>query len=164
MHIRWMIRRDMPEVLAIEQAEFDYPWTEQSFEDNLRRRNCVGKVVEHNERVIGYMIYDLHKRHYELLNVAVHHEYQWQGVGSAMVHKLINKLTPQRRSRITAVVADDNLNAQLWLRSLNFRVERILHEYFAPPADGYWFVLRLVAPLVRERWSAQNRIGGMTNV
>ena len=26
VHIRWMIRRDMPEVLAIEQDSFEFPW------------------------------------------------------------------------------------------------------------------------------------------
>ena len=31
MHIRWMIRRDMPEVLRIEQASYDYPWCEEDF-------------------------------------------------------------------------------------------------------------------------------------
>ena len=31
VHIRWMIRRDMPEVLAIEHAGFEYPWCEEEF-------------------------------------------------------------------------------------------------------------------------------------
>ena len=26
VHIRWMIRRDMEEVLNIEQASFEFPW------------------------------------------------------------------------------------------------------------------------------------------
>ena len=26
VHIRWMIRRDMPEVLQIERTSFEYPW------------------------------------------------------------------------------------------------------------------------------------------
>ncbi len=28
VHIRWMIRRDMPEVLAIEDESFEFPWLE----------------------------------------------------------------------------------------------------------------------------------------
>lgn len=34
VHIRWMIRRDMPEVLQAEQLSFEYAWTEEDF---LRR-------------------------------------------------------------------------------------------------------------------------------
>ena len=41
-HIRWMIRRDMPEVLAIEAASFEFPWLEDDFIRCLRQRNCIG--------------------------------------------------------------------------------------------------------------------------
>ena len=30
VHIRWMIRRDMGEVLDIEQASFEFPWLEEA--------------------------------------------------------------------------------------------------------------------------------------
>ena len=53
VHIRWMIRRDMPEVLAIEHASFEYPWCEEEFLRVLRQRNCIGMVAEHGERIVG---------------------------------------------------------------------------------------------------------------
>ena len=31
VHIRWMIRRDMPDVMGIELASFEYAWTEDDF-------------------------------------------------------------------------------------------------------------------------------------
>ena len=31
VHIRWMIRRDMPEVLGIEREGFEFPWLEDDF-------------------------------------------------------------------------------------------------------------------------------------
>ena len=40
--IRWLIRRDMDEVLSIEQGSFEYPWTEEEFLCCLRQRNCIG--------------------------------------------------------------------------------------------------------------------------
>ena len=39
VHIRWMIRRDMPEVLEAEQQSFDYSWTEEDFLRCLPQRN-----------------------------------------------------------------------------------------------------------------------------
>src|SRR3954451_20269262 len=56
VHIRWMIRRDMPEVLAIEHAGFEYPWCEEECLRVLRQRNCIGMVAEYGERVVGFMI------------------------------------------------------------------------------------------------------------
>ena len=57
VHIRWMIRRDMPEVLAIEGQSFEFPWSEEDFLRCLRQRKCIGMVAEQHERVIGFMIY-----------------------------------------------------------------------------------------------------------
>ena len=59
VHIRWMIRRDMPEVLEIEQSSFEFPWTEEDFIRCLRQRNCIGMVAEYDEKVVGFMIYEL---------------------------------------------------------------------------------------------------------
>ncbi len=70
-HIRWMIRRDMAEVLEIESEGFEFPWREEDFIRCLRQRNCIGMVAEHAERVVGFMIYELHKTRLHLLNFAV---------------------------------------------------------------------------------------------
>ena len=61
VHIRWMIRRDMMEVLEIENQSFEFPWSEEDFIRCLRQRNCIGMVAEHDERVAGFMIYELHR-------------------------------------------------------------------------------------------------------
>ena len=71
VHIRWMIRRDMPEVLAIEGESFEFPWLEDDFIRCLRQRNCIGMVAEHEDRVVGFMIYELHKTRIHVLNFAV---------------------------------------------------------------------------------------------
>ena len=61
VHIRWMIRRDMPEVLDIESESFEFPWSEDDFIRCLRQRNCIGMVAELDDQVVGFMIYELHK-------------------------------------------------------------------------------------------------------
>ncbi|MDA8746115.1 ribosomal-protein-alanine N-acetyltransferase RimI, partial [Rubripirellula amarantea] len=58
VHIRWMIRRDMPAVLAIENKSFEFSWTEEDFIRCLRQRNCIGMVAEENDQVVGFMIYE----------------------------------------------------------------------------------------------------------
>ena len=93
VHIRWMIRRDMPEVLAMEGESFEFPWLEDDFIRCLRQRNCIGMVAEHEDRVVGFMIYELHKTRIHVLNFAVADEYRRRGVGSQMVAKLIAKLS-----------------------------------------------------------------------
>jgi ribosomal-protein-alanine N-acetyltransferase len=130
VHIRWMIRRDMPEVLQTEQESFEYAWTEEDFLKCLRQRNCIGMVAEHNEKVVGFMIYELHKVKLHVLNFAVHPDYRRQGVGRQMVAKLVGKLSSHRRTRITLAVRETNLAAQLFFKALEFRALRVLRGYY----------------------------------
>jgi ribosomal-protein-alanine N-acetyltransferase len=125
-----MIRRDMPEVLAIEAKSFEFPWSEDDFIRCLRQRNCIGMVAERDERVVGFMIYELHKNRLHILNFAVHPEFRRNGVGSQMALKLVGKLSPQRRSRILLEVRETNLDAQLFFRDLGFRAISVLRDFY----------------------------------
>jgi len=130
VHIRWMIRRDMPEVLQSEQLSFEYAWTEEDFLRCLRQRNCIGMVAEHGEKVVGFMIYELHKNKLHILNFAVHAQWRRHGVGAQMVAKLISKLSSHRRTRITLEVRETNLVAQLFFRKQEFRAVRVLRAFY----------------------------------
>ena len=83
IHIRWMIRRDMPEVMRTERASFEYSWTEDDFLRCLRQRNCIGMVAEHGDIISGFMIYELHKTRLHVLNFAVHPSARRNGIGAA---------------------------------------------------------------------------------
>ncbi len=130
VHIRWMIRRDMPEVLAIEHASSDYPWCEEEFLRVLRQRNCIGMVAEFGERVVGFMIYELHKSKLQVLNFAVAPEFRRQGVGHQMVAKLVGKLSSHRRTKIVLLCRETSLPAQLFFRVQGFLATEVLREYF----------------------------------
>lgn len=130
VHIRWMIRRDMPEVLQTEQESFEYSWTEEDFLRCLRQRNCIGMVAEAGEKVVGFMIYELHKSKLHILNFAVNPAHRRAGIGAQMVAKLISKLSSHRRTRITLEVRETNLAAQLFFRSQGFRAVRVLRAYY----------------------------------
>jgi ribosomal-protein-alanine N-acetyltransferase len=140
VHIRWMIRRDMPEVLAIEHSSFEFPWCEEEFLRVLRQRNCIGMVAEYGERVVGFMIYELHKTKLQVLNFAVHHEFRRQGVGNQMVAKLVGKLSNHRRTRICLHVRESCLNAQLFFRVQGFRATEVVREHYEDTGEDAYLM------------------------
>jgi ribosomal-protein-alanine N-acetyltransferase len=160
VHIRWMIRRDMPDVLAIEHGSQEYPWCEEEFLRVLRQRNCIGMVAEHGERVVGFMIYELHKAKLQVLNFAVHPEFRRQGVGRQMVGKLVGKLSSHRRTRIALHVRESSLAAQLFFRILGFRAAEVVREYFEDTAEDAYVMQYLFDETISvERHAAPvNRI------
>ena len=141
--IRWMLRRDMEEVLEIENECFEFAWVEDDFMRCLRQRNCIGMVAEYQGRVVGFMIYELLKTKIHLLNVATFSEFRRKGVGTQLVAKLIAKLGNQRRSRITLEVRETNLPAQVFLRSLGFLAVDILRDFYDETnEDAYQMVYK----------------------
>lgn len=130
VHIRWMIRRDMNEVLQAERDSFDFAWNEEDFLRCLRQRNCIGMVAELNDRVVGFMIYELHKSKLHVLNFAVSPDVRRLGIGSQMVEKLIAKLSTHRRSKITLAIRERNLVAQLFFRGRDFKAVKVLRNYY----------------------------------
>jgi [ribosomal protein S18]-alanine N-acetyltransferase len=140
VHIRWMIRRDMPEVLHTEQQSFQFAWTEEDFLRCLRQRNCIGMVAEHGEKVVGFMIYELHKNKLHILNFAVHPGWRRLGVGAQMVGKLISKLSSHRRTRITLEVRETNLNAQLFFHRQDFKAVRVLRSFYEDSGEDAYLM------------------------
>jgi ribosomal-protein-alanine N-acetyltransferase len=154
-----MIRRDMPEVLHAEQESFEYAWTEEDFLRCLRQRNCIGMVAEQGERVVGFMIYELHKNKLHILNFAVHPSYRRCGVGTQMVSKLVSKLSSHRRTRITLEVRESNLTAQVFYRSQEFKAVRVLRTFYEDSGeDAYLLQYKLASDTSEDVEEAINRI------
>ena len=159
VHIRWMIRRDMPEVLQTEQESFEYSWSEEDFLRCLRQRNCIGMVAEQGERVVGFMIYELHKQKLHILNFAVNPACRRSGVGGQMVSKLISKLSSHRRTRITMHIRETNLAAQLFFRAEGFRASEVVREHYEDSGeDAFQMQYRLADDLGDDADEAVNRI------
>lgn len=159
VHIRWMIRRDMPEVLQAEQLSFAYAWTEEDFLRCLRQRNCIGMVAESGERVIGFMIYELHKAKLHIMNFAVHPDWRRQNVGSQMVAKLISKLSSHRRTRITLECRETNLAGQVFFSKQGFRAMRVLRSFYEDSGeDAYLMEYRFADAPADDVEEVVNRI------
>lgn len=157
-HIRWMIRRDMPEVLEIEGHSFEFPWSDEDFMRCLRQRNCIGMVAEYDERVVGFMTYELHKNRLHVLNLAVHKDCRRCRVGRHLVDKLISKLSAERRSRIFVEVRETNLEAQVFFRQAGFRAISVLRDFYDDcMEDAYLMEFRLG----KEGFVPTNRISGL---
>lgn len=161
-HIRWLIRRDMPEVLAIENVSFEFPWSEEDFVRCLRQRNCIGQVVESagSGEIMAYTIYELHRNRLHLLNFAVHPKYRKSGIGRALIDKLKGKLSLRRRCGLWCEVRESNLAAAMFFREMGFQCVSLLREFYQDtPDDAYLFRYLIrpdddpdgIADLARER-------------
>ncbi len=158
VHIRWMIRRDMAEVLAIEHSSFEFPWGEEEFLRVLRQRNCIGMVAEMGEHVVGFMIYELHKNKLHVLDFVTRPDFRRQGVGTQMVAKLLGKLSSHRRTKIVLHVRESNLGGQLFYRSMGFLALEVAREHYADTGEDGYLLQYLFDDSVIEEPVVANRI------
>jgi [ribosomal protein S18]-alanine N-acetyltransferase len=138
--IRWLIRRDMDEVLTIERSSFEFPWTEEEFLCCLRQRNCIGTVAELDHEIVGFMIYELHQSMLRILNFSVSPNIRRQGIGTQMVQRLVDKLSQQRRREIVLEVRETNLNAQLFFANSGFRALSVLRNHYDDTMEDAYYM------------------------
>jgi ribosomal-protein-alanine N-acetyltransferase len=158
VHVRWMIRRDMAEVLEIENESFEFPWSEEDFIRCLRGRNCIGMVAEYQGRVVGFMIYELHKTRLHVMNFAVAKAHRRGGIGLQMVGKLVGKLSTQRRTRIQLEVRETNLAAQIFFRSCGFRAISVLRDFYDDTVEDAYLMQYRYRPTPNPVIIPMNRI------
>lgn len=145
VHVRWMIHRDMPEVLQIEAEAFgadDDRWDEEAFLKCLRSRDTIGMVAEHGDSVLGFMVYRLFGGSLNLANIAVRADCRRHQVGAQLVDKLTKRLS-LRRPVLRLGVCETNLGAQLFFRRLGFRASKVLRGRYDGERDAYVMECRM---------------------
>lgn len=149
-HVRWMIRRDMPEVLDIEYSN-SRGWTENDFLTYLRQKNCIGMVIENknNNEILGYMVYELNKYSLGILNFSVHPKYRNKKIGKTLIEKLKNKLNSHKRTLLTTTIRETNLDFQLFLKQMGFMATHVERRFFEDTNEDA-YVMEYKSSFIRD--------------
>ena len=119
--IRWLIRRDMDDVIKIDDVGYVEPWSESKFISTLRKKTVIGVVATNGfNRTIGFCIYELQKTQIEILRMAVSPQWRRNGVASAMIDRLKDKVANQKRCGIVCEVDGHSIFSQLCFRDNGF--------------------------------------------
>ncbi len=121
--------RHLYDVLLIERARFEFPWTPTDFTDCLRRVDRGAIVAETGEGVAGFAVFEQGVAHLRLLNLAVSMAAGRLGIGSQLVANVLARLTPRCHEALCEV-RERNLAAQLFLREQGFRAVCVLRNHY----------------------------------
>ncbi|MDX2464711.1 MAG: ribosomal protein S18-alanine N-acetyltransferase [Porticoccus sp.] len=132
MNIRLMDMSDVSPVSHIEQQVTPHPWRESEFLDSYAKHRCL--VLDVDNSVIGYAIYQIVAGEAEILNIAIAPACQGKGYGRQLLEYMVELVSKQAERFFLEVRVSNSSAIQLY-ESVGF-VEVCLRRNYYQTADG----------------------------
>ena len=127
--IRAMRGSDIPDVVSIERASYQFPWSEGIFRDCLRV-GYVCRVVTVNRQVMGYGVMSFGAGEAHILNLCVGESYRCRGVGRRLLSVLIERASSGGMAEAFLEVRPSNTAAIRLYLSLGFEQVGMRRGYY----------------------------------
>ena len=134
MVFRPMIEEDLPAILQVEQAAYDFPWAEGVFLDCLRVGYCCW-VLELDDILVAHGVMSVAAGESHILNLCVHPQSQNMGLGKEMLEHLLTIAQQHRAEIIFLEVRPSNDIAIKLYQNAGFDEVGIRSDYY-PATSG----------------------------
>lgn len=118
-----MTESDIPAVVEIEEeSAVGNCWGEDAFRSILqqRTRGRHALVAKYNGRTLGFVVYSMHGKAVFPMNVAVDIGFRRMGIGTQLIDAVKRNLRKGARNRITIMLRERSVEAQLFLKAQGF--------------------------------------------
>jgi ribosomal-protein-alanine N-acetyltransferase len=139
---------DVAEVINIERASYQFPWTEGIFHDCLRV-SYLCRVAVQGQRTVGYAVMSLGAGEAHILNLCVREDARRAGVGRLLIHYLLDQAEGAGMLEAFLEVRPSNAIAMRLYQSLGFGqigTRRGYYQAVGGREDAAVLRLRLDAP------------------
>jgi ribosomal protein S18 acetylase RimI-like enzyme len=141
--VRPLQRDDFAEVMRIENASFPAvdAWSQRKFESLWRRPQVkIWVGADQARQVVGYLVCERSDEGFRLLNLAVDPLFRRRRVAWLLVWQVLSAAhCINCCSTVKAIVEEENLPAQQFLRSRGFRAQGLSHDADRSWIDFEWF-------------------------
>lgn len=133
--LRDMTAADIPTIVAIENASYTVPWSEETFRGLLRRRDADLIVLTADELVIGFACMWCVLDQGELGNIALRPEWRGRGLAARLLAEVL--LRARRRSirELFLEVRPTNAVARRLYERFGFRQIGRRRNYYQQPTE-----------------------------
>jgi ribosomal-protein-alanine N-acetyltransferase len=146
IQIRPLSYPDLPQVIAVERRVFPTPWSLAMFVLELSKQSGVCLAAFDEERLVAYMICSRYDTVWHIMNIAVDLDYQRQGLATALLHELYDRVgDPQ--ARFTLEVRRSNGVAIHLYEREGFRAAGMRRRYYQDNGEDALVMWRTPATL-----------------
>lgn len=134
----WRIERldagRTPEILAIEERGYPFPWTERIIRDSFRYGTACWGVLAPDDSLLAYAFFSMAVGEAHVLNICVDPALQGQGIGRYLMQHLMQRARDELCTVVLLEVRRSNAAARRLYESLGFTTLGIRKGYY--PAAG----------------------------
>ena len=134
LHFTEITREEIPLVAKIDQAAFEFPWTENEFMGSFNADHRF-IVLKDDETIVGFAVYQQVFEQAEVLTIGVDPIHQRKGYGSLLMEKMVAELLTLGAEQLFLEVRVSNVPAQGLYRKLGF-VEISRRKGYYPTNGG----------------------------
>ena len=116
-----MTTGDIPEIIEIEKRSFISPWTRGMFVQTLASPVSHSFVMIDSQRISGYIILYRAGLEIHIMNIAVHPDHRRQGVGGAMMARILESARADSVEICFLEVRETNFPARGLYEKLGFK-------------------------------------------
>jgi ribosomal-protein-alanine N-acetyltransferase len=146
LRIRRLTYPDLPQVIAVERRAFPTPWSLAMFVLELSKANGICLAAVGEGRLVGYLICSRYETVWHIMNVAVAPERRREGVASALIGALYERVGDED-ARYTLEVRRSNLGAIRLYEREGFRAAGLRRRYYQDNGEDALVMWRTPATL-----------------
>lgn len=115
---RWATQRDVPWIALNERLCLKNPMDESDVRSEMKKPKVSYYILESNGEPVGHIGYLRERDRYVVTTLCVTPEKRNMGIGRGLLETLFGRLRLGMREKVLINVEEDNLGAQLFLRSV----------------------------------------------
>jgi ribosomal-protein-alanine N-acetyltransferase len=148
----WMIEPlgsadDVDGILDVERASFSNPWTREMYLAELANEGTAFFFVarDRDRRIVGFCSFWMVVDELHINNLAVEPGRRREGVGAALLQRVIEDGVQKGATRVTLEVRQSNEEALRLYERFGFRVEGVRRGYYSHPVEDALVLWRVPA-------------------
>ena len=123
---------DLARLLEIEKASFMFPWAKQQLALDVKREAVY--VLRQANFIIGFIILHFVADQCEILNLAIHPDYQGQGFGKQLLQAAIQNIQQRNCHQVFLEVRKSAIKVQCLYQRFGFVAMGMRKAYYALPS------------------------------
>ena len=137
MIVRLLDRKDLDEIVRIENEIYKDPWNKEAYEREIDNDIAYVYVLEHDNTIVGYYGFWIMFDNIDITKVSVRKELQGKGLSNILMEDFFNRIKNLDVKTVTLEVRSSNDKAIKLYEKNGFKKINIRYKYYPDGEDAY---------------------------